>query len=263
VDVGIGAGAGTTVPAAARGTDRTQADVQRAVTEHILAIAGRPGRSAALVNAVGTGSWPGETPVISWPQLARMVRTAAAGLSRRGVRAGDTAAIFVADAASHAVAVHALRTAGAIAVPVRSAPAAADIAAQLRACQARVLITSAELAGLATEAVERSWVRQVFCFGEAEGTTPFGDLLGAGRPDRGPADREGPGEPAVSREVIVSAPPCGDPVSYTALLDEALAAGATVVAAPLDQLEFAVRTYQAAAAITPAGRWNGADTTRP
>ncbi len=56
------------------------------------------------------------------------------------------------------------------------------------------------------------------------------------------------------RDIVVAAPPCGDPDAYTALLDEALAAGATVVAVPLAQLGEAVRSYQAAAAITPAGR---------
>jgi hypothetical protein len=183
-----------------------------------------------------------------------MIRAAAGGLARRGVRADDTAGILVADAGSHAVAVHAVRAAGAIAAPLRPAQAAADIAVQLRQCRARVLITSAELAGLVTEAAERSWVRQVFCFGEAESTTPFGSLLGAGRPDQDPADAGRPGPGEISCELIVAAPPCGDPAVYTALLDEALAAGATVVAVPLRQLESAVRSYRAAAAITPAGR---------
>jgi hypothetical protein len=187
-----------------------------------------------------------------------MVRTAAGGLSRRGMREGDTAGIFVADAASHAVAVHAVRAAGAIAVPVRAAQTAAEIAAQLSHCRARVLITSAELAGLATEAAERSWVRQVFCFGEAVGTTPFGSLLRTGRPGHDPVAPDGARDGLVSRDVVVAAPPCGDPEAYTALLDEALTAGATVVAVPLSQVESAVRRYQAAAAITAAGRTPGA-----
>ena len=76
-----------------------------------------------------------------------MVRAAARRLSRRGLREGDTAGIFVADAVSHAVGVHAVRAAGAIAVPVRPAQTAADIAAQLEPCPARVLITSADWPG--------------------------------------------------------------------------------------------------------------------
>ena len=184
--MGIGAGAGIEAQRAeaaqrAEKPQRAQA-AQRAVTEHILALADRAGNGAALIDAAASGPWPGQACVITWPQFACMVRAAARGLSRRGLREGDTAGIFVADAVSHAVAVHAVRAAGAIAVPVRPEQTAADIAAQLKPCRARVLITSAALAGLAVQAAERCWVRQVFAFGEAEETTPFSSLLHTGLP---------------------------------------------------------------------------------
>ena len=126
---------------------------QRAVTEHILALADQAGYGAALIDAAAQGH--AEVAVITWPQFAHMVRAAARGLSRRGLREGDTAGIFVDDAVSHAVAVHAVRAAGAIAAPVRPAQSAADIAAQLKECRARLLITSAGLADLAIQAAER------------------------------------------------------------------------------------------------------------
>jgi AMP-binding enzyme len=243
--------------------------------------------------------------VITWPQFARTVRAGARGLSRRGLREDDTAGIFVHDAASHVVAVHAVRAAGAVAAPLRPAPASlrpaqavADIAAQLKESRARLLITSAELADLAVQAAERSLVRQVFAFGEAEGTTPFGSLLHTARhgqvhPDgstglgsgglSGPGlsgtgsspDRSevlpdaddvvarildlaglGPDEPTsplTSRDVVVAAPPCGDPDVYTSLLDLALAAGAAIVAVPLSQVAAAVGAYKGTAAIVPRG----------
>ncbi len=84
---------------------------QRAVTEHILALADQAGYGAALIDTVAPGH--AEAVVISWPQFAHMVRAAARGLSRRGLQQGDTAGIFVGDAVSHAVAVHAVRAAGA------------------------------------------------------------------------------------------------------------------------------------------------------
>ena len=151
---------------------------QRAVTEHILTVADQAGFGAALIDAAAAGP---EAAVITWPQFAHMVRAAARGLSRRGLREADTAGIFVQDAVSHAVAVHAVRAAGAVAAPVRPAQTAADIAAQLKQGRARLLVTSAGLAELAVQAAERSWVRQVFAFGEAEGTTPFGSLLHTAR----------------------------------------------------------------------------------
>jgi AMP-binding enzyme len=300
---------------------------RQAMTEHILMLAGRVGYGAALIDA-GAAEL-GKAFVVSWPQLVRMVRAAAHGLSRRGLQEGDTAAIFVQDAVSHVLAVHAVRAAGANAAPVRpplaradiGAPvgpdqAVADIAAQLKQGQARLLITSAGLAELAIQAAERSLVRQVFAFGEAEGTTPFGPLLHTARHGQHPTDGssstdvhnghdgrtnlngsravahardlDGPGldgrgqnrlelngfelngfeldefEPdglglggpaprLGRRDVVVAAPPCGGPDVYTSLLDLALGAGATTVAAPLPLVAAAVGAYKGTAAIVPHG----------
>jgi len=310
VELGISAGAGIEADLETRRADAAQ----RAVTEHILTMADQAGYGAALIGATAGAS------VITWPQFAHMVRAAARGLSRRGLRETDTAGILVHDAVSHAVAVHAVRAAGATAVPIRSSQSATDIAAQLKQGRARLLITSAALAELAVQAAERSWVRQVFAFGEAEGTTPFGSLLHAARhgqlqangstshnghgggqvaaqilgaaqvvdlpwlgpdslgpdpfgadslgPDPFGADSLGPdpfGADGLAadgvgatfglthRDVVVAAPPCGDPDAYTSLLDLALAAGATIVAAPLPQVPAAVGAYKGTAAIVPHG----------
>jgi hypothetical protein len=273
---------------------------QRAVTEHILALADQAGYGAALIDAAAPGH--AEVAVTTWPQFAHTVRAAARGLSRRGLQQGDTAGIFVGDAVSHAVAVHAVRAAGAIAAPVRPAQSAADIAAQLKERRARLLITSAGLADLAIQAAERCWVRQVYAFGEAEGTTPFDSLVqtprhgqlqangttsyngsnghngsnGSNGHARGPVPARAPDLPGLGpdglgpdraapqlirrpvprltrRDVVVAAPPCGDPDAYTSLLDLALAAGATVVAAPLAQVTAAVGVYKGTAAIVPRG----------
>ena len=143
MELGISAGAG--VEADLR-TARADAS-RRAVTDHILALADQAGYGAALIDAVAPGS--SEASVITWPQFARMIRAAADGLSRRGLREDDTAGVFVHDAVSHVIAVHAIRAAGASAAPVRPAQTAADIAAQLKQCRARLLITSAGLADLA------------------------------------------------------------------------------------------------------------------
>jgi hypothetical protein len=261
---------------------------QRAVTEHILALADQAGCGAALIDAVAQGHTG--AAVITWPQFAHMVRAAARGLSRRGLGEADTAGIFVDDAVSHAVSVHAVRAAGAIAAPVRPAQSAADIAADLKERRARLLITSAGLAEVAIQAAERSWVRQVYAFGEAEGTTPFGSLLETPRhaqlqPNRTSSHNGSSGPAAVEqvfelpglapdglapdwavprlirrpvprltcRDVVLATPPCGDPDAYTSLLDLALAAGATIVAVPLAQVTTAVGVYQGTAAIVPRG----------
>ncbi len=146
----------------------------RAITERVLTLADEAGYKAALIDAP-------EGTVTAWPRFARMVRAAADGLRRRGLADGDTAGVFVQDAASFAIAVNAVRAAGAIASPIRADAALADVAAQLNACGARVLITAAPLAEVAAEAADRSRVRQVFTFGEVPGMTSFRSLLGVAK----------------------------------------------------------------------------------
>jgi AMP-binding enzyme len=243
---------------------------QRAITEHILDLADRAGYRAALIDADPET----DGTVITWPQFAGTVRAAARGLERRGLQDGDAVGVFVQDATSHAVAVHAARAAGAVAAPIHPA-AAADIAAQLKACRARLLITSAALAELAIEAAERSSVRQVFAFGEAAGTTPFSSLLETARhgqlqpsggnhaasghvtaqvPDLAAVmAADGPRTRLTGRDVVVAGPPCGATGTYTTLLDLALMAGATIVAAPLPRIARAMQAFKGTAAIVPQG----------
>jgi len=234
----------------------------RAITEHILGLADGAGSGAALIDTVGG-------TVTTWPQFAHTVRAAAHGLAKRGLQDDDTVGVFVADAVSHAVAVHAVRAAGAAAWPLRPAETIGDIAAQLNACRARLLITSAPLAELAIEAAERSWVRQVFAFGEAAATTPFDSLLdspldaaerarpwetGSAVPISDLAGLTLAGGPRLTRwDVVVAGPPSGEPDGYTLLLDLALIAGATIVAAPADQITDAIGVYHGTAAIAPCG----------
>jgi len=166
-----------------------------------------------------------------------------------------------------------VRAAGSAAWPLRASATTADLAAQLNACRARLLITSPPLAELAIEAAERSWVRQIIAFGEAPETTPFDSLLDAAEPigrrengSGGPASDPGAapisdvagltlaGGPRLTRwDVVVAAPPSGEPDAYTLLLDLALIAGATIVAAPADRITDAIAVYHGTAAIAPCG----------
>ena len=253
----------------------------RAMTERILKVAGESGYRAALVDAT-------DGSVTAWPRFARIVRAAACGLARRGLAEGDTAGVFVQDAASAAIAVNAIRAAGAMACLVRSDADPADVAGQLNACGARLLITSAPLAELAAEGADRSRVRQVIAFGEAAGTTPFSSLLESGRhgqrdghaavepglvdppsavdqsgrpegnglaDEHDLADGGGPGagRELTQRDVVVAGPPCGDGSAYISLLDLTLVTGATLVAAPVTLVTAAMRVYKGTAAIVPRG----------
>ena len=243
----------------------------RAVTERILDRADDAGHRAALVDAT-------DGTVTGWPRFAWTVRAAARGLGRRGLTEADTAGVFVEDAASAAIAVNAIRAAGATACLICSDADPAYLAGRLNACGARLLITTAPLAERAAEGADRSRVRQVISFGEAAGTTPFGSLLeggphgaaagpgaldesgrpeGNGLPDHhgtpGGYRLDGPDGGLTRRDVVVATPPCGDGEAYVSLLDLTLLTGAMLVAAPLPVVMAAMRKYRGTAAIVPRG----------
>ena len=267
------------------GTRSTETGIsQREITERILELSHESGYKAALIDAP-------QGTVTAWPRFGRMVRAAADGLRRRGLADGDSAAVFVQDAASFALALNAIRAVGAIPCVIAPDASMAQAADRLNASGARVLITASPLAELATEAADQSRVRQVFSFGDAPGTTPFRSLLGIakhgvakhdgvadgdvrrdeshrGDAERGPGTQEAadgrelawtswpagfprPGSALSHRDVVVTCPPCGDGRAYTSLLDLTLLTGATIVAAPVPLITAAMRAYKGTAAIVP------------
>jgi hypothetical protein len=242
---------------------------QREITERILELSQASGHKAALIDAP-------QGTVTAWPRFGRMVRAAADGLRHRGLADGDSAAVFVQDAASFALAVNAIRAAGAVPCAIAPDATMAQVADRLNASGARVLITASPLAELAAEAADRSRVRQLFSFGDAPGTTPFRSLLGVAKlgvakhgvakhavakdgvaPDGDarredwPADFPRPGFALSHRDVVVTCPPCGDGQAYTSMIDLTLLTGATIVAAPVPLITAAMRAYNGTAAIVP------------
>ena len=222
---------------------------------------------------------------LSHADLALTLQAAAAGLAWRGLRTQDVVGVYVADAVSYVLAVHAIRAAGGVPSPIGAASTAAMMAGQLTDCGARLLITAGPLVPAALSAADGSWVRQVISFDEAAGTVPFWSLLSRGlRPPvcASPAElglmpytgQPGGGltaapvthaqlaaelgrlaapAPVTDRDVVLAAPPDGCVREYTVLLDLALLQGATMVASPADALPDAARRYGGTAAIVPAG----------
>jgi len=228
-------------------------------------------------------AWPGGT--LSHADLAVVLQAAAAGLAWRGLRSQDVVGVYVPDAVSYVLAVHAIRAAGGVPSPIGTASTIAMMARQLTDCGARLLVTADPLVPAALSAADDSWVRQVISFDEAPATVPFWSLLSRGlQPPAaaGPADlglvpyvpRPGGGlgatpvthaqlalelgrlaapAPVTAHDVVLAAPPDGCAREYTLLLDLALLEGATVAAAPADALPDAARRYGGTAAIVPAG----------
>jgi acyl-coenzyme A synthetase/AMP-(fatty) acid ligase len=257
-------------------------DAEVTVTQRLVAVAAGHYELTALVGGIGPDGRPG-TATYTYTRLAATVQAAATGLAWRGLRPRDVVGVFVPDAVSFVLAMHAVRAAGGVPTPVAHGLGAAEMAGQLAESGARMLITAPPLADIALAAADRSWVRQVFSFGEAAGATPFIDLLGRGI-SRPPKIR--PHDPALlvfsrgedgrlrpvpvshvqlaeqmdrmdetaglfKRDVVVAAPPAGDGLAYTMLIDSALFCGATVVAARTQELARQVAAHHGAAVIVP------------
>lgn len=252
------------------------------VTRRVLGLAAnRSGLTAFVGGARHDGGPGGES--YSYASFASTVAAATAGLTWRGLRPRDVVGIMVGDAVSYAIATHAVRAAGGVPSPVDTALCAVETAGQLAESGARMVITSAPLAEIALAAADRSWVRQVFSFADAAGTTRFSDLLGLdlirpsrGRPDdvallpftRGQDGRLRPA-PVTNREftdsldragrmaqisttdLVLAMPPCGDGLAYTTLTDCALLQGATLVAVRKQEIAMAAIAHHAAIAIVP------------
>lgn len=254
------------------------------VTQRLISLAADRYELSALFGGFGTDGQP-DTGTYSYPRLAATVLAAAAGLAWRGLQTRDVVGIHAPDAVSYVLATHAVRAAGGVPSPLAAGLSIAELAGQLAESGARMLITAPPLAETALALADRSWVRQVFSFADAAGTTPFSDLLGLGmlrpgrgRPDdvallpfsRGKDDRLRPtpvtqieladqvgwiGErTGISQhDVVLAGPPAGDGVAYTTLIDGALLSGATVIAAPVQELAKAAAAHQGTVAVVPRG----------
>jgi acyl-coenzyme A synthetase/AMP-(fatty) acid ligase len=245
----------------------------------VCAAADRADLTAFVGGARHDGGPGGES--YSYAGFASTVQAAAAGLTWRGLRPRDVVGVLVPDAVSFSIAVHAIRAAGGVPSPVDAALCAVETAGQLAESGARMVITSPPLAEVALAAADRSWVRQVFSFADAAGTTRFSDLLGLDtiRPSRGrpedvallpftrgtdgrlrpvpvnhreyleALDKAGRSARFTGQDLVLAMPPAGDGLSYAALLDSALLCGATVVAVRKQEVAMAAVAHQGTAAI--------------
>lgn len=247
-------------------------------TQRLLAAASARGGQRALVSGR-------DGTCYSYAELARIVQAAAVGLAWRGLQPRDVVGVHVGDAMSFVLATHAIRATGGVPAPVSAGLQVPEIAWQLAECGARMLLTALPHTAASLAAADRSWVRQVISFSEAAGTIPFGALLGTGslRPTTGKAhdlallpyarqadgtlspvavthvemaaelDRLADAAGITKRDVVLAAPPAGDGRAYTALIDNALLCGATIVAARTDELAEAAWTHHGTAMIVPLG----------
>jgi acyl-CoA synthetase (AMP-forming)/AMP-acid ligase II len=140
------------------------------LTPFVLARAGELGDKPALIDAP-TGR------TITYAELAESVRAVAAGLAERGFGKGDVFAHYAPNLPEYAVTFHAVATVGGVNTTANPLLTAEELAAQLRDCGARLLVTVPEQLEKATAAATRAGVEEIFVYGGAAGATPFVSLL--------------------------------------------------------------------------------------
>lgn len=115
--------------------------------------------------------------VYGYRRLVTEVTRAASGLVRRGARRDQVVGVHVSTAGAQTLAVHTVLAAGGVVAPIDPALGPEELAVRLRACEARTLITTPELAETAALAAEASWVRQIVSLGPALDAIDFRSLL--------------------------------------------------------------------------------------
>ena len=142
---------------------------RRSFADHALACAG-DGDRAALID--GTS---GRT--LSFAELERSVRSVAAALAERGLRKGEVFAICLPNLPEYGIALLAALSLGAIVAPVNPLLAPGELVHQLADAGARYLLTLPRLLEPARETLRECGLNAIVVLGEAEGATPWAELL--------------------------------------------------------------------------------------
>jgi len=115
---------------------------------------------------------------LTFGQLTGAIRLAAAGLAQRGFGKGDVFAIYLPNLPEYAIAFHAVATLGGIVTTINPLYTPQELAHQLTDSGASYLLTIPMFLDSAKKAAaESGQVKEIFVLGEAEGATPFANLL--------------------------------------------------------------------------------------
>ncbi len=161
------------------------------VASFVLRRVGELGEKPALIDG-SSGR------VLSYAELARSVRSFAAGLASRGFGKGDTFAICMPNVPEYAVAFYGVVAAGGQCTTVNPLYTAGELSRQLVDCDARMLLTVPQSLDVVREAAKQARNCEVFVLGETDGGLSFSELLGD--PDMAPKVRI---DPAVDIAVIL------------------------------------------------------------
>ncbi len=142
-----------------------------AITPFVLRhVATEPDRTALIDGPTGRS--------YNYGQLAEAIARTAGGLAERGFERGDVFAIMAPNLPEYAIAFHAVATLGGTVTTINPTYTHEEVAYQLQDARARYLLTIPMFLETAQRAAAASAVEEIYVFGEAEGVTAFGALLG-------------------------------------------------------------------------------------
>jgi acyl-coenzyme A synthetase/AMP-(fatty) acid ligase len=144
------------------------------VTGALLGSARERGDRHALVDLAGGA-------VYTYQRLACSVTRAAAGLVRRGTRAGQVCGIYVHTVPAQILALLSVIAAGGVALPVSVTSGISAMATLFTRHDVRLLFTTPDLVEAAAEVADDSRVRQIVTFGPTPATVDFAELLALGQ----------------------------------------------------------------------------------
>ena len=154
---------------------------QTSLTSYVLGRAEEFGSRVAAVDVNGENAY-------TYAELAAAVRRAAGGLAARGFRKGDVLALLAPNVPEYPIAFHGAALAGGSVVVLNPIDTVAEVAGHLNEAGARVLVTVPSEVDKARELAAGTGVEEIVVFGEADGATPFADLLAADPVQETPVD---------------------------------------------------------------------------
>jgi acyl-CoA synthetase (AMP-forming)/AMP-acid ligase II len=114
---------------------------------------------------------------LTYGELSGAIVQCAAGLHARGFRKGDVFAIYSPNLPEYAIAFYGAAMAGGINTTLNPLYTPDEAAHQLEDAGAKYLLTVPQFLEKAQKAADEAGIEEVFVFGEAEGATPFSELI--------------------------------------------------------------------------------------
>ena len=143
---------------------------EKDLTSVVLQRVGELGDKSALID--GTSG-----RALSYNELSSQIKHLAAGLNQRGFKKGDVCAVFCPNLPEYATIFLGVAAVGGINTTVNSLYSTNDLIHQFTDSRAKFLITIPAFMDRALPAADKCGIEEIFVLGEAEGATPFSELL--------------------------------------------------------------------------------------